>query len=255
MRVMGILQIIFADRATKLDTLSVFFSQHYTLWIVLFVLVAIYALIFWADSKDKFHIGDWKWLRVLAVIVLVGGFVVMLNLIIQTTRGELPSMLSGLYDSQYFNFNREWGNKRGFTWSFSAKMFAEYPFKEKLIGIGPDAYSSYSYLHYADEVSSMFGDNVLTNAHNEWFNIMLNEGILGLISYAGIFISAAYLFIKNRKQEILLPAVAVCIFSYMFHNMFCYQQVMCTPIIFVLIGIGGCYLARSSENGRKTGIK
>ena len=163
---------------------------------------------------------------------------VIFNLIVQTTRGELPSSMAKLYESQYLNFNNKWGNQRGFTWSYSAKMFAEYPIKEKLIGIGPDAYASYTYLHYADEVSVVWGSSVLTNAHNEWFNIMINEGILGLIAYGGIFLSAAVSFIKNRSKEIMLMAVAICILSYAFHNMYCYQQVMCTPVIFILIGIG-----------------
>lgn len=247
MRVMGILQIVFADRAVQLDTLSIFFSQNAILWAVLVVLFVAYAGIIYSEKKDKFQISDWKWLRTLAIILLIGGFFAMFNLIIQTTNGELPSMMAGLYDSQYFNFNETWGNNRGFTWQYSAKMFAEYPFKEKIIGIGPDAYASYTYLHYAEEVSAKWGDSVLTNAHNEWFNMMINEGILGLISYGGIFISAACIFIKNRKKDMMLPAVAICIFSYLFHNMFCYQQVMCTPIIFILLGIGACYLRMSGE--------
>lgn len=247
MRIMGILQIAFSDRAVQLDKLSVFFSQHYALWIVLAVLILAYVWICWADKKNQFRIEDWKWLRTLAVILLICGFFVVLALIVLTTRGELPSMLAGLYDTQYFNFNSDWGNSRGFTWSYSAKMFAEYPFKEKLFGVGPDGFSSYTYLHYAEEVSAKWGDNVLTNAHNEWFNMLINEGILGIISYAGIFLSAAVLFIKNRKKEIMLSAVTVCIFSYMVHNIFCYQQVMCTPIIFILLGIGACYLYACGE--------
>ena len=247
MRVMGIFQMVFADRAVQLDTLSVFFSQHYVFWIVLIALILIYAGICWADMKHKFRINEWKWVRKLAIILLVVGAIVALCLILLTTNGALPAMMSGLYDSGYFNFNEYWGNNRGFTWQYSAKMFAEYPLKEKIIGVGPDGYASYTYLHYAEEVSAKWGDSVLTNAHNEWFTMMINEGILGLISYGGIFISAAYIFIKNRKKEIMLSAVAVCIFSYIFHNMFCYQQVMCTPIIFILLGIGACYLRASGE--------
>ena len=41
----------------------------------------------------------------------------------------------------------------------------------------------------------------------------------------------------------MTAAAAVCIFSYIIHNLFCYQQVMCTPVIFILIGMGVRYLA------------
>lgn len=251
MRVMGILQIIFAERIVKLDKISIFFSQNELLWFVLLIMIVIYIVVRLADKNDKFKIEDWKWLRTLAVILLIGGFVVVVNLMIQTTTGELPSMMASLYDSQYFNFNERWGNNRGFNWSYSAKMFVEYPLKEKIIGIGPDGYASYAYQYYAEEAIAKWGDSVLTNAHNEWLNMLVNGGMLGLISYGGIFVSAVCVFLKNRKKDIMLSAVAICVLSYMFHNIFCYQQVMCTPIVFILMGIGACYLKRSAKVDEK----
>ncbi|NLD98308.1 MAG: hypothetical protein GX640_00405 [Fibrobacter sp.] len=88
---------------------------------------------------------------------------------------------------------------------------------------------------------------MLTNAHNEWFNIMINEGILGLAAYAGFFLSSAVAFLKNEAKEVLYPAVAGSILAYMAHNIFCYQQVMCTPFLFILIGVGSSYLRNEKK--------
>ncbi len=241
MRVIGLLQLIFAGRAVQLDTLSVFASQHYSLWLLLVILLLLYGLLGWAEKKRGFQIGSLGWIRIVLAVLLVLGLVVLISLIVMATKGVLPEGLSSLYGVSYFIFDRYWGNWRGTTWPVSVQMFMEYPLREKLIGIGPDCYASYVYEYYSQVVQETFEDNVLTNAHNEWLNILLNEGILGLLTYLGFFLSAAVTFIRSRSKNLLTFAVIACIFSYIFHNMFCYQQVMCTPFIFILIGMGACY--------------
>ena len=37
-------------------------------------------------------------------------------------------------------------------------------------------------------------------------------------------------------QELIAPVM--CISAYFAHNFFCYQQIICTPIIFIIIGAG-----------------
>lgn len=243
MRFVGLLQLAFPDHIVELDTLSIFFSQHYSLWILLALLFIIYALFTWGEQKKHLQVHSILCLRYIVAVLLIIGFILTIILIVLTTKRKLPDFMTFLYQVPYLSFNQKWGNQRGFTWQLSLKMFMEYPIKEKILGIGPDCYSSYAYAYYSDEIRQVFGDSVLTNAHNEWLNILLNEGILGLLSYLGFFLSAAFTFLKKRYRHALLPAIAVCIFSYLFHNMFCYQQVMCTPFIFILIGMGGCYLS------------
>ncbi len=241
MRVIGLLQLIFADRAVQLDEISVFASQHYSLWGILVLCIAVYYLIDWADKRKGFQIGALRWMRPVLSGLLVLSVVVVVLLIVLTTQHRLPKALSALYSMPFLIFDSHWGNWRGTTWPVSARMFLEYPLKEKLIGIGPDCYSSYVYEHYREAVEATFADNVLTNAHNEWLNILLNEGVLGLVTYLGFFLSAAVTFIRNRSRNLLTFAVIICIFSYIFHNVFCYQQIMCTPFIFILIGLGAFY--------------
>lgn len=241
MRLVGLLQVVFAERMIVLDTVSLFWSQDGSLWGLLIALIVVYILLIWAEQKRGFEIASLGWLRLAVIILLLAGLLAILFLMVAATQGRLPEALRFFYDVPYLIFDRGWGNQRGFTWSLSARMFAEYPLREKIIGIGPDCYAAHIYAYYAEEVRQTFGSSVLANAHNEWLNILINEGILGLIAYLGFFLSAAVAFLKDRSRHILLPAVAVCIFSYIFHNLFCYQQVMCTPFIFILIGMGMCY--------------
>lgn len=243
MRVIGLLQMLYADRMIPLESLSLFWSQNIGLWFVLALLITVYIILLWGEAQYGLDIESLDWIRKAVAALLGAGVILVIGLMVLVTRGWLPRFLQPLYEVSYFVFDDRWGNQRGFTWTLSAQMFLEYPLKEKLIGIGPDCYAHYLYDHYADRATEVFGSSVLANAHNEWLNILLNEGLLGLAAYLGFFLSAAVTFIKNRGGHIMTAAAAVCIFSYIIHNLFCYQQVMCTPVIFILIGMGVRYLA------------
>ncbi|MBO5486441.1 MAG: hypothetical protein J5988_05865, partial [Eubacterium sp.] len=74
--------------------------------------------------------------------------------------------------------------------------------------------------------------------HNEYLTKLYNLGLFGLVSYVGMLGSAIWLFVKKRREHILLPAFALCTVSYMVHLIFCYEQVCCTPFLYILMGFG-----------------
>ena len=76
------------------------------------------------------------------------------------------------------------------------------------------------------------------NVISEWMNSIINIGITGGLAYLGIFVSAFVAFAKKVSKIPELAGPAMCIAAYCFHNFFCYQQIICTPIIFVIIGAG-----------------
>lgn len=145
-----------------------------------------------------------------------------------------------LNENNYLLFNDIWGNARGFSWRFTCETYLELPFLRKLIGVGPDCFSFYhaSVPEYAQKMRAFWGELILTNAHNEYLTKLFNLGILGLFSYIFMLGSGIYLFVKNRKECGLLPAFALCILSYMAHNIFGYEQVCCTPFLYVFLGMG-----------------
>ncbi len=167
------------------------------------------------------------------------------------TGGLLPEgMGRKLSAVSYFTWNDDWGNGRGRIWKFAARIFREENLFHKLIGVGPDCLSSYVAANYGEEAELLWGQKVLTNAHNEWFNMLINGGILGFVSYAGIFVTAIRRFMKAAGDEPLLTGIAAAAVSYMAYNFFCYQQVCCTPFVFILLGIGE-YLCRSLPHSHK----
>lgn len=183
----------------------------------------------------------------LLMVVTIAGIVV---LIVLQTRGQLPEGISGrLADVSYFNWNDSWGNGRGRIWKFSVKIFSEENLSHKLFGVGPDCFSSYVNAYYGEEEAMLWGEKQLTNAHNEWLNILINGGIVGAVAYIGIYVTAIGRFMRNHRKDILLAGIAASCISYMCYNFFCYQQVLCTPFIFILMGVGE-YIVRRKSEGR-----
>ena len=147
----------------------------------------------------------------------------------------------------YFNFDEHWGNNRGFTWKFTARMYKDYGLIEKLVGCGPDAYAGAAYAYDSASLRGFWGDSVLACAHNEWLNCLVDVGILGLITYLGSYVTAFLAFLKEWKYHPFFLGAATVVVSYFLHNLFCYQQIICTPIIFVVLGIAVALLRRKEE--------
>lgn len=128
----------------------------------------------------------------------------------------------------------EWGNYRGMLWQRAWTGFWKGDLQEKLIGVGPDCFAPY----LEETVSGgavlfqtgHFAGSVFTNAHNEWLTQLVNLGLLGALSYAGIFASA---FLRYRG----MPLAMLLLGMYGIYSMVSFQQVLNAPLFFLLLGV------------------
>ncbi len=177
-----------------------------------------------------------------AVTGLAAGIVLIICL---QSRGALPEPVSDKISTvSYLNWGDTWGNSRGRIWSFTGRVISQESLLHRIFGVGPDCFNSYVSAYHGEEQTLLWGEKKLTNAHNEWLNMLVNGGILGAVAYMGIYITAIGRFLRGRRQNFLLTGIAASCVSYMCYNFFCYQQVLCTPFVFMLMGIGE-YILRS----------
>ena len=146
----------------------------------------------------------------------------------------------------------DWGNGRGATWNCGVNAYREMDLLHKIVGVGPDCFADHIYdvPKLADRMWDEFANLRLTNAHNEWLTILINTGALGLLCYVGIYATAFVRFMKRAGKKPLLYACAMALLAYTVHNMVSFQQILSTPYIFIVLGIGEG-LAR--EDGDITG--
>lgn len=218
-------------------------------WVLLALCVAAYGALLSYGKGKVYPLRRMLWVRN-GIYILTGLMIAAVVLLIYlNARGLLPEAIAGkMGEASYMKWGNDWGNGRGKAWMFGAKVFREANPVIKLFGVGPDCFSSYTAANYQEEIRLFWGGLTLTNVHNEWFNVIINAGLLGGAAYIGIFVSAFLRFAKRRGENLLLTGIAASIISYMAYNFFCYQQVLCTPFIFILMGTGE-YLVR--EQGDK----
>ncbi|MCR5733879.1 MAG: O-antigen ligase family protein [Lachnospiraceae bacterium] len=232
-RFIGILQLIFKSSAVKLGNMPVFFSQSVFMLLFTLLVIALYLGISYYLSEHDLHISRHPSIRYVVILLILIPVAICLMIVILATGGYINAP-GGIFSEEYVVLNDHWGNGRGFTWRITIEMFRDFSLQEKLFGIGPDCYADYAYEYRYALIKEKWGTEVLANAHNEWLNSIFTTGIAGFVSYIGIFISSAVCFIKKRKANILCIGITASIFAYISHNSFCYQQVLCTPMLFVL---------------------
>lgn len=236
----------------KLDTISHMLVFDNRIWLLAVLCLVLVILCRLRDKKEKYPVGAMKILRntlCILVVILVFAWVLLLVL---GVKGMLPqSMLALTEKIPYLQWSHEWGNGRGFTWEVTAKMISEMNPLRKLFGVGPDCYAAYGYSLYEELIRSKWGSNILVNAHNEWLNSVVNYGIFGGVAYLGIFVSALVRFVKKSADSPVLLGFAAALAAYMAHNVFCYQQVLCTPFVFLFMAFGE-YQIRKVKKEKET---
>lgn len=239
-KLVGLLQLFWKERAVRLGELSEFWSRSTVSWVILLAACLIdTAFLFYRQKyPEKTVFRKKERLRRLAlgltaVCVCAGVGLIWLN-----TAGVLERFFGWKSGQQYLLFDAGWGNSRGFIWRFALRGFGEFSFMRKLFGVGPDCFSAWCYgdSALAGELMHYFGrGQTLTNAHNEFLNTLFCTGAFGLTSFCMIFGAALGRFWKRRNSFALAGMLAVLVYAS--HNFFCYQQVCCTPFLFLLLGL------------------
>lgn len=233
----GICQLAFPTRAVPLGDFFLFCSQSNLIWGLLIGTIIVYFGFGWIEKKKNIDIARIKIVRVILLVFLLLSVAAIVIYIYLNTTGKLPE--NDRSNSNYLLFDEYWGNNRGLSWMAAAKSFLGGSLLRKLFGCGPDGFSLYVRSFFGEELARKWGESVaLTCAHNEWLNALVNLGLIGAAAYIGVFISAVCRFWKRAQERPELIAIVISILCYMGHNFFCYQQVVCTPIVFILIGAG-----------------
>lgn len=191
-------------------------------------------------QKGCFRAGIWTLLGIVAWGT--AGAAVVLYGILLAVNTKYPGSIGALSELSAFTFNASWGSNRGITWTAGLTCFLGQDLLGKLVGVGPDAMALY--IHSGVDpalkqlVEDYFGNLMLTNAHNEWLTVLINEGLAGAAGYIGLTVTAVCRFLKAGRGDALAGAAGMGVLAYTVNNIFSFQQVMSTSAVFLLLGIG-----------------
>ena len=123
---------------------------------------------------------------------------------------------------KYLVIDSDWGSDRGKIWAHVFNMFREFTPLRKLIGGGSGCIAAY------DKDLRIFPDAILDSAHNEYLNILVNSGILGLTACFGFLIFSILNALKS--QNAYKYALLLGMLSYMAQAAVNIAQPMTTPL-------------------------
>ncbi len=163
-----------------------------------------------------------------------------------------PGSLGRLSEISALTFNKEWGSYRGATWAAGVQCFADQDLLGKLLGVGPDSMALYlqsgANPELQDMIKECFKGRSLTNAHCEWLTVLVNNGFLGMICYAGLFVSAIIRFLKAGKRKPLAGACGFAILAYTVNNLFSFQQALSAVTVFMVLGMGEVFVREKEQS-------
>lgn len=124
------------------------------------------------------------------------------------------------------------------VWEKAWKGFLERP----LLGWGPENFDFVfaKYFHPCMSLPECGGEIWFDRAHNIIFDTLVNSGILGLLSYFGIFFSVFYLlwknYFKNNIEFWTTGVFSILLFAYFLQNLTVFDMVSSYLMFFLILG-------------------
>ena len=195
----------------------------------------------------------------LYILVLITGSVLSIDrkLLIKSFAGYIPTILGGvvcalglagiyafggrlggfLYEASELLHGRwddDFGSGRLYIWRNVAELVRERP----LLGGGPDTLglrTEAAFERY-DEALGILIRSSVDAAHNEYLNILVNQGLLALAAYLGALVAAAVRWVRTAAEK---PASAICggaVLGYCVQAFFGISSPISAPYLWLALG-------------------
>ena len=129
------------------------------------------------------------------------------------------------------NFDDNFGTYRVFLWKRAFKLVKEHP----LIGSGPDTFAVRFMSKYTEDIKSLGELTINDTAANVYITMLINIGIIGLLSYILFLILQLSNGIKNRNKY--STVLLIGIMCYLVQDFFNLWVIIVTPIYWTLMAI------------------
>lgn len=123
------------------------------------------------------------------------------------------------------------GTGRGYIWNNSIKLVKEH----KLIGSGPATYHIRT-----NENKISFGKTRIDAPHNDYLQILIERGVIGLLLYLSFIVSLFIRALKaysNQGLDSIIPIMLCACVAYLTHIFFSITLAIYTPAFYILAGM------------------
>lgn len=200
--------------------------------------LCIYGILWWLKKTKRTEMG-WNGAflkKIFGGTVCVGGVILAIVLVI-CQYSEVFWKLCGGY--AFLKLDESWGSLRGALWAQSLAAYFKGGILRMVAGVGADCFACYMYdMNFLTiTMEGQWTDAIYANAHNEFLTMLINEGVLGLTTYVAIFGSVFFRCWRKWQEKPALIVGLLVISGYCANNFFAFQQVVSTPLLFLVLGI------------------
>ena len=197
-------------------------------FVVLFVLLAVagFILIRFGEEPNPEAAAKWK-LGVIIIVACIAAGIFGIEVMGQ------PEMNSGRVITEareilHGNIPDEFGTNRVYIWRNALGAFAANP----IIGTGPDTFA----LAFPQEAQGFYGE-FYDKAHNEYIQLLICQGMLGLLCYLVFLGAVLFTSIRKAFKNPLAAALAVAIVGYCVQAFFNISTPTVTHLLWVSAGM------------------
>ena len=197
--------------------------------VVVLLLAAGLVLVKLGMERDEDAPAKWKVGVIMVVAIIATGIVGVEMLGRQDSEeGSVGNMMYEAREILHGNIQDEFGTNRVYIWR---NAIGEFP-KNPIIGSGPDTFNAV----FPEEAQLFYGQNYDT-AHNEYLQILICQGILGLLFYlvflAGVLVRPIPMAFKNP----IVMAVLVAFVGYCAQAFFNISLPIASQLLWVFAGM------------------
>lgn len=166
-------------------------------------------------------------LFILAVTALIPSFII--------ANSSQKEWSGGAVWLNLLRFTDDFANHRGFYWRLAVTGFWDFPIQHKLFGYGANCYNNIMYEMFQAQI--MEHQNMISDAHNEFLQLLVTTGITGVCGYFGLILGTVVSAVKRMKNNPLLLLAVVVLPAYLAQGLVNGLQIYTTPLLFLLLGI------------------
>jgi O-antigen ligase len=104
-----------------------------------------------------------------------------------------------------------------------------------IVGIGMDNLA-YKYSEYYQKRYKKDSDRYNNRAHNAILEVLVTQGIIGLLAWLSLFVFY-FLSVWKNRQDLMVITLSSCVVAYMAQNMFTFGGPGITPLFWMLMGM------------------
>ena len=137
----------------------------------------------------------------------------------------------------YLVFGDHWGTDRGYIWQKSIDMYRSFPILHKLFGFGPDTFGIMTTRKFKYEMIEVTGQ-IFDNAHNEYLQLLLTIGPIGLTAYVIFVLKSCGSMLKVSAKNPMILGCAFAILCYFCQALVNLNLPIVAPMMWLMLSVG-----------------